>query len=663
MSFCVRDTYYMNKVERLFLVLFTFLICLFGSIAQAQILDDTTKQIYGPNTTKYFFEKDLLDDSESKYVLDTSIQNFHRYTYTQRYQNRYQDLGIMGTALRPVFFETPTDIGARLGVDSYRLLGYDSQKIKYYDTKSPFTQAYYAQGSNSDQELTFLYTRNINSRWNVGFEYGRVNADRQFGSASRDDRLSDAIRFLLFTSYQSENEKYQLLYHFAHLNLSTSETGGVLPNELLPNDGLFSLRDSDAKLGRTADSRESISTHHLFQQYKIDPAFTVFHRLEIRRQLDAFNDRSMTNNGDFYPTAQSDLILTSPTGVSDTYNVFNFNAINTSEQTIYNTIENTAGIKGKLAKFNYRLFFKNRLFRWTTSYEDDILRTLAPDSSTASQRRIDKRIIGGLNNMVGGTLFYQFGDSSRLEADAEILLGDNYRIRGVFQNQNFEASFQSMLYSPSLFQQRFISNHFEWDNGFSNILVNRATGGFTLETRNKKLSFNPQASYTVINNFVYLDSLARPRQTTDFIQLIQVGTSLDFQLGVLHSRNLAFFTANTGESFLRIPEIFLNAQIYCEDCFLKKYLQSQIGIDVHYKSGYFADAYMPVSKQFYLQDNFFVEGYAIIDLFLNVKVKNLRLFLRFSHVNQLPDSGYVTTPTYPGAPRNFVFGANWLFFK
>jgi hypothetical protein len=220
-----------------------------------------------------------------------------------------------------------------------------------------------------------------------------------------------------------------------------------------------------------------------------------------------------------------------------------------------------------------------------------------------------------------------------------------------------------MLYSPSLFQQRFISNHFEWDNGFSNILVNRATGGFTLKTRNKKLSFNPQASYTVINNFVYLDSLARPRQTTDFIQLIQVGTSLDFQLGVLHSRNLAFFTANTGESFLRIPEIFLNAQIYCEDCFLKKYLQSQIGIDVHYKSGYFADAYMPVSKQFYLQDNFFVEGYAIIDLFLNVKVKNLRLFLRFSHVNQLPDSGYVTTPTYPGAPRNFVFGANWLFFK
>ncbi len=655
----------MHTMIKLFLWVLGICISMYWTLggAQAQILDDTTQQIYGPKTTEFFLEKSLLDDSGIQSTVDTSIQNFHRYTYPQRHQNQYQDLGVIGTAMRPVFFELPTQIGARLGLDNYRLLGHLPENVKYYNTKSPFTQAYYVQGSNSDQELTFLYARNINERWNVGFKYGRVTSNRQFGSAFSEDRLGDAIRFLLFTSYQSENKKYQLLYHFAHLNLSMGETGGVEPNPELPNNGLFSFREVDARLKQTADSRESISSQYLFHQYSLNPAFTVFQRLDIRRQLDSFVDTNLGLNAAFYPLTQDNVSGRSPTGEQGSFRVYNFNAQRTDEQTIYNTIENTAGFKGKLEKFNYRVYFKTRLYRWTSSYENATLRELAPDSSIASQSQINKRILGGLDNMLGGTLFYQFSDSSRLEADAEILLGDNYKLRGTFRNKNLEAGFESMLYAPSLFQQRFISNHFNWENNFGNTLVNQLQGSITLQTRNRNFVLKPQGAYTVINNLVYLDTLARPQQTADFIQLIRLGAGLDFKFGPLRGRNLFFLTANTGNNFLRIPEIFVNAQVYCQDCFLKQFLQSQFGVDIHYKSGYFADAYMPVSKQFYLQDSFFVQGYAVIDLFLNVKVKNLRLFLKISQANQAPDSGYITTPGYPGAPRSFIFGVDWMFFK
>ncbi|MBX2971089.1 MAG: hypothetical protein KF803_17105 [Cyclobacteriaceae bacterium] len=80
--------------------------------SRSTIIDDSTKQIYGPTTSQYFLESDLFRNKWISYPIDTVIRNFHHFSFSQRRQNLHQDLGNIGTAIRPVYQEVPDVIGA-----------------------------------------------------------------------------------------------------------------------------------------------------------------------------------------------------------------------------------------------------------------------------------------------------------------------------------------------------------------------------------------------------------------------------------------------------------------------------------------------------------------------------------------------------------------------
>ena len=69
----------------------------------AQILDDSTELVYGPTTTKYIFEQDILNDDIQYFNVDTTISSFEKQSFVEKNDHKYQDLGGLGTALFPVF--------------------------------------------------------------------------------------------------------------------------------------------------------------------------------------------------------------------------------------------------------------------------------------------------------------------------------------------------------------------------------------------------------------------------------------------------------------------------------------------------------------------------------------------------------------------------------
>lgn len=94
--------------------------------------------IYGPKTTLYFLESDVLNNRKALFPLDTALEGIHQANYVNRNDNLYTDLGNLGTALRPVFYQTPA-IGSQTGLNAYGLYGYQTQTIRYFDTRSPYT--------------------------------------------------------------------------------------------------------------------------------------------------------------------------------------------------------------------------------------------------------------------------------------------------------------------------------------------------------------------------------------------------------------------------------------------------------------------------------------------------------------------------------------------
>jgi Putative porin len=114
-----------------------------------------------------------------------------------------------------------------------------------------------------------------------------------------------------------------------------------------------------------------------------------------------------------------------------------------------------------------------------------------------------------------------------------------------------------------------------------------------------------------------------------------------------------------------MPTFLINSRLYYTDTTAADNGTFETGIDMHWKSSYMADGYDPITQQFYLQDEFTVYSYPVIDLFLNFRIKSFSAFLKFSHCNEswlAPASGYFVTPLYPGQKKAFDIGLSWSFF-
>ena len=89
----------------------------------------------------------------------------------------------------------------------------------------------------------------------------------------------------------------------------------------------------------------------------------------------------------------------------------------------------------------------------------------------------------------------------------------------------------------------------------------------------------------------------------------------------------------------------------------------QFGLDMNWKSTYMANSYDPVTQQFYLQDDFELPSYLLVDVFFNFKIGNALLFVKMINLMEgILADGYLATPFYRGTNRNFDLGLKWFFF-
>ena len=90
----------------------------------------------------------------------------------------------------------------------------------------------------------------------------------------------------------------------------------------------------------------------------------------------------------------------------------------------------------------------------------------------------------------------------------------------------------------------------------------------------------------------------------------------------------------------------------------------QTGITFSYFSKYYANSYNPLLSEFNLQNNVEIGNYPVIDVFINARVRSMRLFLKAEHINTLlsKKGNYYSAPNYPYRDYVLRFGIVWNFF-
>jgi hypothetical protein len=624
-----------------------FILCFnsvaFNSLAQedraparrgSRIIDDTTKQIYGPRTSKYFYENDVFFNKDLRFQIDTLIRNFHQWNYVQGNQNLYQDLGNIGTAIQPIFYQSPEVIGARAGAHVYDLY-WNTEQIRYFDTKSPYSNMKVILGGKGRSITRATFSRNINERWNFGFTYRGLLIDKQILRTGKGDRITRSHYYDAYTAYQSKNGSYRLFANFQRMFHRVNEFGGVRIGSPDSTFAEFFEVNAAPWLGAATDteSNDQRANVHLFHQYEVGKGFQLYHIADRYRQRNVFSSVRDAQYEQFF-------------------DIINIDRDSAKDVSKFKAFRNEAGIKGNLSKVFYNGYVAIRHFKQVMNHG-------VPEQK-------------GNETYLGGRIALQLDSLNELTGWMEINNTGNFRLQGEIRTKWFDARVKQLIYHPGFIPQRYEGAHDTWDQSFGDISVTQLNG--YLHYRSSVIDLSPGLTFTRLGNYVFYDQVSTDPTVQRVIPIQSTGSQViaspELRLGLTFFRHITFSNQviytnvlENADNAIRVPDLLINSQLSYANIFFNGNLDMHAGVDVHWKSEYYAPSYDPAIRQFYNQDIVKVAGFPLVDIFFSAKIKRGRVFLKYHNLVQaFTKEGYFITPFYPGQSNVFDFGFDWSFY-
>ncbi|WP_187632178.1 putative porin [Hymenobacter lutimineralis] len=623
-----------------------------GGPAHAQIIDDSTKVLYGPLTTRIIRERDVLRDLTEGQTVDTTLTTFHNLRYWLPDSSFYQDLGNLGTASRRLLWQMPTQIGARLGRNAFDRYAPNPANIPYYDTRSPFTYFRYLQSNLGEQIFELTHSRSFKKLANVGITYNRVASNKVLASTPRQGMVRHST-IMLFGRYQSEDERYHLLANYLITRHEAVEQGGIKPQpgdptRNLPRDStlrqLFDYQREEVWLSQ-ALSRDNRDDVHLTQTYRLlSKGLTAYHTLDYNRQRVRYDD-------DAIPYDNAGNILYYPRALANRQTRYDSTA--TGDSTTYRQLDNTVGVLGHTDAVDYRLYgrYRNARLASRSMVNED-------ESEQTGARTLNQVFLGG----TAAFRYRQFA----IETAGEYKLADEYWVRASATLGPLTAEISSISYAPTLTQQQLSGNHYAWDhvtegNTFRNTKANQL-----LVRAEQKLGSQhiwAEGAIVDLTDLVFYNEAAVPEQLQEARRLFIGRLRHHVRLGKFRADHEATLTGGGDQPGLRIPALVANSRIAYQGYLFKKALFGQVGLETYFQSRWRPYDYSPSTQQFYVQNTFTSRSYPLMDVFVSGDIKAVTFFLKLAYLNQgLYRNGYFATPYYTGNPRSFQFGLRWNFF-
>jgi len=604
----------------------------FATLVQSQILDDSTKLVYGPNTTSYIKEDNILYNDLTFTVIDTSSINSHRWSKVEKTEYRMQDLGISGTAIRNIYYGLPSIIGVRSGYSAYVPYYKPIQDFRYYDTKSPYSRIGAALGGRNRTYVDVGFNRSDSSNFNIGIDYLNTNSDKQVGSRGRNDRLVQNEGFDAYLAYFTPNRKYVVMGNFSRMKTNAVEQGGI--DTLQSQLGYF---DRDAKVFlENANSEYLKRTYHLYHQFSVNKALQIYQVFDRSYDKTRFFNEDLEEDIDYFDT---------------TY----FSNEVTNDSTLFETISIENGIKGDIGPLFYSAHYRYRIY--TFNYG-------AGDSDTLNFKNT-KPAQDGIEHYIGGRVRYDFSPDYQLYGGIDFNLNGNQKMWGKLRFKELEADFTTQQYEPTFMERAYLGNTDFWINDFKTIKALQVDGSYRYKFKHNGF-IKPKLTFSSFTDYVYYNKEAKPAQLNGTNTIITAGAKfLINPLNKLYIEGEGLYTTVSGDSteVFPVPKIMANLNIYLHDISFGGNLDWQIGIDNHWKSDYFAPDYRVSTNQFFIQDTFNVEAFLISDFYVNVKLGHAFVFFKFNNiVDLLTQETYFAAPNYVGKRSLIDYGFYWMFF-
>ncbi|QDP85560.1 hypothetical protein FNJ88_08295 [Chryseobacterium sp. SNU WT5] len=614
-------------------------------ISQDTVVVDSGKQdslkIFKPTINDYTYRTQF---SEKK-VFENELSSDKTYIFSQ--YNDQDNFGKVqfaniGSGFQPLVYKVNTEQNLSLLPSNKTYFIKEIDQIRYYDVKTPTTTFVYHNAVKNGAVLHTTYTQNIGKDFNFAVEYTGLRSQGNYLNS-----LASNNNTQFSGHYLSKNGKYEAFAHFTHQNVNNQENGGIADvNLFLNGSSNFNNRENLQVNLNNSNSQFSYRRYYFSQEFK--PFASERFPFKIRHTI--------FHQGNKFYYQQSSLesyYNTNPTDLIDYSN---------SSKKYSKNLSNTVSIL--FDKKNFKLDAGIRYQNIKLGIGQEL-----PSYLNIPQELSENRL-GAVGNIV-----VKLWDKVELNSNLELSSGKQFGsylrsqnllkfepIPGYFVNAkvNFQTSSPSfnLLINPSVYR-RF---NYYLENP-KNEAITEIGGDVNL----KWFKSNVFANFYRIDNFTYLNEMSQPQQSSTSMNISQIGGEATFSYGKFHINPKVLFQSALGNNdLIPMPNFVGRANLYWQSKAFKEAAEIQTGIKVHYFSKFASREYFPVVNEFILpsQNSYSIGGQPIADVYFNLKVKRMTIFIEGQHLNTtFMKNNSFTAPNYPLYDFRLNLGIVWYLFS
>lgn len=569
-------------------------------------------------------------------------------------------------------------IGARAKHYGYM----EEDEIGYYEVPSPLTELFFKTVFEQGQLVDALITVNTAPRLNITLAH---KAFRSLGNYI--NTLGGATNLRFTSQYTTKNYRYRQRSHFAAQRLNNQANGGLdslsvyyfeKALEELEYDGFLdrSRLTNNANIKNTLIGRRYFLDHQYdamlggndkMKNYEKQKVLTIGHKFNFEGKHFDYNN---SNSNSFFGTVSGTSIFAIR------------NSLDVMDNEVYaiyhekNLGELKAGLR--LIQWDYSIMLPEN----TKDPEKPFDHGPNPTEIKANQLALSaywKKTFLKFDFKAEGYF------SALKEYSSQFISG---AISRDFENGiSAKAKLSLRLQAPNFnfFLNR--SNFIEYD-WYNPNLKNQLTNSLNFSFVHPKWG-SLKGQYELLNNYTYFRNLEPMlRKVTYYIakkeeELLVTPEQYEGIIGYLKlrvSQHLDFWkftwtnTAQYQQVFhgseendfepLNVPDWNLRSSFLFSSQLFNKALYLQTGITAQYFTDFYADRYSPHLGEFISQNHTKIGKFPRLDFFINAKIQQTRLFLKYEHFNSdMTGYNFYSAPFTPYRDSSIRFGLVWNFFQ
>lgn len=563
--------------------------------------------------------------------------------------------------------------------------------MRYYDTRTPYLNAYYGQGKADAAQMRVDVSQNVHPLINVAALYYRRQCKGVY-----TNMVTDHNTVGVSSNFHTLDERYQVFAHWLFQQHDDQVHGGVViirPDSILFDQGSQPVSLLGANLRRLSRAA-SVRQFYRITQDTIQPKHTllVYNGVVTDYLLNQFIDR------DIEPAVNANIFPVYPTLGDSTF----FN-----EKMELGRVRIDAGLTYRLNTARWQLSQRLELAQEFLTYRKN-LASMPYNRSTADWRgglshETEQRVLEA-NWQYRQTVSTIFRPESFADVEVAFRIGEkrtdySYKVQGPPLNPKDSTTvtkthrqlgllLHSLSYgrNPTL-QQTYGTgwwgNTFTTNPNLNNRRINHVSLGVELRGKDQWTKNGEQ-----IGNRLRITAFSS-RQSgmiyyafgQDFVQagrkevIAYAGVELKLRAHwkkffVETETVVQGFSANSPRLETQFkksqPPFYSKTSIFYENKDLAFAKLLRFGLDYSYFSTYDAPYYEPSTQAFYAQGDltsFFQFAYPRADVWASVQVKRAFIFVKYINLlENVPQVGYFTTMGYPMQVRQLQLGVNWTFF-